>query len=144
MVMTLRRRSGVGLVLGGILTEYAGWRWSLCVSDRRRGGAYLAVLAMAIGNVAAFFFLSFHLQSVLGFPPVLAGIAFLPYTAAIVLGVRMARRLLTNAPVRLLLAPGLLATAAGLALLGLLRPDSSSASPPAPYSASSARRSLAD
>ncbi|PZF86206.1 MFS transporter [Micromonospora deserti] len=94
------------------------------VADRRRGGAYLAVLAMAAGNVAAFFFLTFHLQHVLGFPPVLAGLAFLPYTLAIVLGVRGARRLLTDAPVRLLLVPGLLATAAGLGLLGLLRPDS--------------------
>ncbi|MER7417082.1 MFS transporter [Micromonospora peucetia] len=94
------------------------------VLDRRRGGAYLAVLAMAVGNFAAFFLLTFHLQDVLGFPPVLAGLAFLPYTVAIVVGVRVARRLLADAPVRWLLVPGLLATAAGLALLGLLRPDS--------------------
>jgi hypothetical protein len=49
---------------------------------------------------------------------------FLPYTAAIVLGVRIARRFIATAPVRLLLAPGLLATAAGLALLGQLHTSS--------------------
>ncbi|MFG3706564.1 MFS transporter [Micromonospora sp. NPDC047670] len=206
--------SGVGLLLGGVLTDLAGWRWSLLVAvpiaalaaagivrtvdggtgqadapvdlvgavlataglmtlvygfsrveaagwdapstlaalaagaillvafvvaqrqvahpllplrvvlDRRRGGAYLAVLAMAVGNFAAFFFLTFHLQHVLGWSPVRAGLAFLPYTVAIVVGVRTARGLLTDAPVRQLLVPALLVTAAGLALLGLLRPDS--------------------
>jgi predicted MFS family arabinose efflux permease len=94
------------------------------VLDRRRGGAYLATFSMAVGNFAAFFFLTFYLQTVLGYPPVEAGLAFLPYTAAIVLGVRIARRFIATAPVRLLLATGLLSTAAGLALLGQLHTDS--------------------
>ncbi|MFD8379008.1 MFS transporter [Streptomyces sp. NPDC059679] len=94
------------------------------VLDRARGGAYLAVLSLAAGNFAAFFFLTFYLQNVLGYSPIEAGLAFLPFTAAIMLGVRVVGRLVMRAPVRLLLCPGLLTTAAGLALLGLLRPDS--------------------
>jgi predicted MFS family arabinose efflux permease len=79
---------------------------------------------MAVGMFAGFFFLSFYLQNVLGYPPVKAGLAFLPFTAAIMLGVRAVRGLIMRAPVRLLLCPGLLSIAAGLALLGLLRADS--------------------
>ncbi|ABW13377.1 major facilitator superfamily MFS_1 [Parafrankia sp. EAN1pec] len=93
------------------------------VRERRRAGAYLAVLCMAIGMFAGFFFLTFYLQDILGYSPIKAGLAFLPFTAAIMLGVRVIRGFLMRAPLRLLLCPGLLACAAGLALLGLLRAD---------------------
>lgn len=94
------------------------------VLDRRRGGSYLAVLSLAVGMFAALFFLTFYLQNVLGYSPVRAGLAFLPLTGGLMVGVRMVSRLLTRAPVRALLCPGLLTIAAGLALLGLLRVDS--------------------
>ncbi|WP_433431851.1 MFS transporter [Nonomuraea sp. CA-141351] len=94
------------------------------VLDRRRGGSYLAVLSLAIGMFAAQFFLTFHLQNVLGYSPVMAGLAFLPMTAGLMLGVRLVSPLMARAPVRLLLVPGLLTIAAGLALLGLVRVDS--------------------
>lgn len=122
-----------GLATGLVLLVLFVWRQSRVahallplriVRDCRRGGAYLATYSMAVGNFAAFFFLTFHLQAVLGYSPVQTGLAFLPYTAAIVLGVRVARRFITTAPVRLLLAAGLLATAAGLALLGQLHTSS--------------------
>lgn len=94
------------------------------VLDRRRGGSYLAVLGLSVGMFAALFFLTFYLQNVLGYPPVRAGIAFLPLTAGLMIGVRGVSRLLVRAPVRALLAPGLLVIAAGLALLGTVRVDS--------------------
>ncbi|WP_406312659.1 MFS transporter [Streptosporangium sp. NBC_01639] len=99
------------------------------VLDRSRGSAYLAVLCMAVGNFAAFFFLTFFMQTVLKLSPLVTGLAFLPYTAAIMLAVRLARRLLERAPVRLLLCSGLLSTALALALFGLLRLDSGYAFP---------------
>ncbi|MFJ2033289.1 MFS transporter [Streptosporangium sp. NPDC087985] len=99
------------------------------VLDRSRGGAYLAVLCMAAGNFAAFFFLTFFMQNILNFSPLLAGLAFLPYTAAIMLGIRVVKRSLEHAPVRLLLCSGLLSTALALVLLGLLRADSGYAFP---------------
>lgn len=39
------------------------------VLDRSRGSAYLAVLCMAVGNFAAFFFLTFFMQNVLELSP---------------------------------------------------------------------------
>lgn len=93
--------------------------------NRRRAGSYLAVLSLAIGMFAVLFFLTFYLQDVLHYSPVESGLAFLPLTVGLMAGVRAVSRLLTRAPVRILLASGLLAMAAGLGLLGLLRTDSS-------------------
>lgn len=92
--------------------------------DRRRGGSYLAVLSLAVGMFGALFFLTFHLQNVLGYSPVRAGLAFLPLTAGLMTGTRLVSPLLMRAPVRSLLCPGLLVLAAGLGLLGLVRADS--------------------
>jgi EmrB/QacA subfamily drug resistance transporter len=94
------------------------------VLDRRRGGSYLAVFGLAAGMFAALFFLTFYLQNVLGYSPIRAGLGFLPLTVGLMTGVRAVSRLMARAPVRSLLCPGLLTIAAGLALLGLLRPDS--------------------
>jgi EmrB/QacA subfamily drug resistance transporter len=92
--------------------------------NRRRAGSYLAVLSLAIGMFAVLFFLTFYLQDVLRYSPVKAGLAFLPMTAGLMIGVRAVSRLLTRAPVRVLLGSGLLTMAAGVGLLGLLRTDS--------------------
>ena len=92
--------------------------------DRKRGGSYLAVFSLAIGMFAALFFLTFYLQTVRHYSPIRAGLGFLPLTVGLMLGVRAVSRLLARASVRALICPGLLTIAAGLALLGLLRPDS--------------------
>jgi predicted MFS family arabinose efflux permease len=94
------------------------------VLDRRRGGSYLAVFSLATGMFAALFFLTFFLQNVLGYPPVMAGLAFLPLTGGLMLGVRLVSPFIARTPVRWLLTPGLLIIAAGIALLGLVRVDS--------------------
>ena len=95
------------------------------VADRRRGGSYLAVFSLAIGMFAALFFLTFYLQNIQHYSPVKAGLAFLPLTVGLMVGVRVVSRLLAKAAVRSLICPGLLTIAAGLALLGLLKVDSS-------------------
>ncbi|MDX2971373.1 MFS transporter [Kribbella solani] len=94
------------------------------VRDRKRGGSYLAVFSLAIGMFAALFFLTFYLQTVRHYSPIKAGLSFLPLTVGLMVGVRAVSRLLARASVRSLICPGLLTIAAGLALLGLLRPDS--------------------
>ena len=91
------------------------------VLSRRRSACYFAVLSLAVGMFAALFFLTFYLQKVLGYSPIRAGLAFLPLTAGLMLGVRAVSPLLARTPVRWLLSPGLLTIAAGLALLGLVR-----------------------
>ncbi|MGW7680418.1 MFS transporter [Kribbella sp. NPDC054772] len=95
------------------------------VADRRRGGSYLAVFSLAVGMFAALFFLTFYLQTIQHYSPVKAGLAFLPLTVGLMVGVRAVSRLLAKAAVRSLICPGLLTIAAGLALLGLLKEDSS-------------------
>ncbi|MDX3005453.1 MFS transporter [Kribbella solani] len=94
------------------------------VRDRKRGGSYLAVFSLAIGMFAALFFLTFYLQTVRHYSPIKAGLSFLPLTVGLMVGVRAVSRLLARASVRSLICPGLLTIAAGLALLGLLRPES--------------------
>ncbi|MEV4263766.1 MFS transporter [Kribbella sp. NPDC049584] len=95
------------------------------VANRKRGGSYVAVFSVAIGMFAALFFLTFYLQNIQHYSPVKAGVAFLPLTAGLMVGVRAVSTLLAKARVRSLICPGLLTIAAGLGLLGLLRADSS-------------------
>ncbi|MFI9813437.1 MFS transporter [Saccharothrix variisporea] len=54
-----------------------------------RAGAYLAVLALSTASFGALYDLTFHLQTTLGLGPALAGVAFLPYTAAILLAAHL-------------------------------------------------------
>ncbi|HWD80302.1 MAG TPA: MFS transporter [Kribbella sp.] len=95
------------------------------LKDRKRGGSYLAVFSLAIGIFAALFFLTFYLQTVRHYSPVRTGLSFLPFTVGLMVGVRAVSRLLAKTSVRALICPGLLTIAAGLALLGVLRDDSS-------------------
>jgi EmrB/QacA subfamily drug resistance transporter len=124
----------VGPLAGGVLALGA-FVWSQSrvaapllplrvVLSRRRSACYFAVLSLAVGMFAALFFLTFYLQKVLGYSPIRAGLAFLPLTAGLMLGVRAVSPLLARTPVRWLLSPGLLTIAAGLALLGLVRVES--------------------
>jgi hypothetical protein len=92
------------------------------VLDRTRGGALLSVFLVSVGLFGAFLFTTYYLQVVLGYSPLLAGVAFLPIPAATQLGSWLvARRLMPKVPPRALMAPGLLVAAAGLALLTQLQ-----------------------
>jgi sugar phosphate permease len=62
--------------------------------------------------------LTYYLQVVRGYSPVRTGVAFLPLTAAVLVSAGgIAARLLPRVPPRVLMAPGLLIAAAGLAWL---------------------------
>jgi EmrB/QacA subfamily drug resistance transporter len=95
------------------------------VLHRRRGPVYAGVLVLAIGMFAALFFLTFYLQTVRGYTPVRAGLAFLPLTAGLMAGVRAVSPLLTRPGAARLIPVGLLALAAGLLLLSSLHVHSS-------------------
>ncbi len=53
------------------------------VANRARGGAYFSILVAGMGVFATFLFLTYYLQSNLGFSPLRTGLAFLPMTAAV-------------------------------------------------------------
>ena len=92
------------------------------VLDRNRGGAYIAVLLAIAGMFGAFLFLTYYLQVVLRYPPVEAGLAFLPMSVASQLGSwGIASRLMPRVPARAIMAPGALVAAAGMLVLTQLQ-----------------------
>lgn len=94
-------------------------------SERLRSAAFCAMLAWGVAILPAFLFLSVFLQQIAGLSPLAAGLSFLPYTAAILVTVRLVRPALRFVSPRVFLATGLALLAAGLLALLRLQPDSS-------------------
>jgi predicted MFS family arabinose efflux permease len=74
------------------------------------------LLAMS-GMFAMFFFNTLYLQRVLGYGPLTAGLAFLPFTAGIMVSASLASQFAPRIGVRPVAAVGFLLTAGGLLLL---------------------------
>lgn len=88
------------------------------VTNRNRGGAYAAIGISVVGMFGAFLFLTYYLQVVLGYSPVVSGLAFLPMVAGMMLGAtQVAVRLLPKVPPRFLMAPGAFLAACAMLLL---------------------------
>ncbi len=86
--------------------------------NRNRVGACLTVAFGVAGMLATFLFLTYYLQAVLRYPPVQAGLAFLPLSAAVLASSQLlAARLQAHVPPRVLITSGLLVAAAALGLL---------------------------
>jgi len=88
-------------------------------------GANVAMLIVAAGLFAMFFFNTLYLQRVLGFSPLEAGFAFVPFTMGVIVGATVSQKLVPALGAREVPLIGL-----GLATLGLLSflrltPDSS-------------------
>ncbi|HQR80071.1 MAG TPA: MFS transporter, partial [Actinomycetota bacterium] len=94
------------------------------VRDRNRAGVYISLLMVGAGMFAMFLFLGLFLQTILGFSPVRAGFAFLPFSAGIIAGAGVASNLLPRVGPRPLMVPGLIAGAAGMLWLAQLQADS--------------------
>ena len=73
-------------------------------------------LAMS-GMFAMFFFNTLYIQRVLGYGPLKAGLAFLPFTAGVMISAGLASQFAPRLGVRPVAAAGMLLAAAGLALL---------------------------
>jgi predicted MFS family arabinose efflux permease len=85
------------------------------VLDRTRGSAYLAVALVAVGMFCVFLFFTYQMQIVMGYSPVLTGVAFLPMTGAVLVSAGgIASRLIAHVPPRALIVPGLAIVAGGL------------------------------
>ncbi len=93
------------------------------VLDRNRGGAYLTSTLVGAGLIGAFFFLSLYFQQVLGYEPVVAGLASLPTTLGVLIAAGASSALLPRiGPKPLMVAGGLLA-ASGLLTLSFVGLD---------------------
>jgi EmrB/QacA subfamily drug resistance transporter len=87
------------------------------VRDRNRAGAFLASLMTGAGLFAMFVFLSYYLQSVLGYSALTSGLAFLPFALATVVAAGASSGLIARTGPRLPMALGLGLGAVGLAWL---------------------------
>lgn len=95
------------------------------VLDGNRGGANITVALVIAGMFGAFLFLTYYLQVVQRYTPLQAGLAFLPMTVASQAGSWLiASRLMPYVQPRVLMAPGALVAAAGMALLTQLQAGS--------------------
>ncbi len=95
------------------------------LADRNRSGAYITVGLGLAGMFGAFLFLTYYLQVVLRYPPLQAGLAFLPITIASQAGSWLiARQLMPRVAPRLFMVPAALVAVAGMALLTQLHVDS--------------------
>ncbi len=115
----------IGLLVGGavLLAVFAWWQGRArhpllplhIVRDRNRAGAFLTMALAVIAMFGMFLFMTYYLQVVLGYSPVKTGLAFLPVTAAIIVGsTQISARLLHHLPPRVLMVPGAVFAAAGL------------------------------
>jgi EmrB/QacA subfamily drug resistance transporter len=95
------------------------------VTERNRGGAFLASLLTGAGLFAMFVFLSYYLQSILHFSALKAGVAFLPFAAGIVVAAGLSSAIVPRTGPRLPMALGLIIGAFGLAWLTRIGVDTS-------------------
>ena len=82
-----------GFLVAGVvgLAAFAGWQARAkdpllpprVVLDRNRGGAYLAMLFAFAGMFGIFLFVTYYLQTTLGYSPIVTGFAYLPMVATL-------------------------------------------------------------
>jgi EmrB/QacA subfamily drug resistance transporter len=88
------------------------------VLNRFRGGAYLAIGLAAIGMFAVFLFLTYYLEEIVRYSPVVTGLAFLPLIGALIASSTVSSSLLMPlVGPRILIPAGLIIAAGGLVIL---------------------------
>jgi EmrB/QacA subfamily drug resistance transporter len=118
----------VGMLAGGaaLLGLFTWWQTRAknpllplrVVTDRDRGGAYLAVFVAGVGMFGVFLFLTYYLQVTLGYSPMKTGLAFLPMTAAVMAtATTVTTRVLPRTGPKPLISTGMLLAAVAMLLL---------------------------
>ncbi|WP_020667544.1 MFS transporter [Amycolatopsis nigrescens] len=96
------------------------------LADRARIGANLAIVTSQFAVLGMFLFMTYQLQSVMGYPALEAGLAFLPFVVvSFLVSTQLTARLLTRVAPWWLIAAGLLMLGIGDLLFTRLTPDSS-------------------
>ena len=83
-------------------------------AQRNRDGAYVLSLIIGVAVFGVFFFLTQFAQNILGFSPLVAGVAFLPLSAAIIITAQIVARLIGRFGPRTFITIGPLLIAGGL------------------------------
>ena len=84
------------------------------LADRTRGVAIGSMLIMAAAMFAMFFFLGLYIQQVLGYSPVRAGFAFLPFSVGMIIAAGASQGMVTKIDPRYLSGFGGVLAAAGM------------------------------
>jgi len=84
-----------------------------------------AMVLIVSGMFATFFFITIYVQRVLGYSPIEAGLAFLPFTAGIIAGSVCAQQLIPRIGVKAQVMLGISLAAVGLLLMSRITADGS-------------------
>ncbi|MGY1841468.1 MULTISPECIES: MFS transporter [unclassified Modestobacter] len=84
------------------------------VTDRTRGGAFLAIGLVGAGMFGVFLFLTYFLSTVLGFAPLETGLAFLPMILALMVAAQVTPTVVAKVGYKVPVAAGFLIGAAGM------------------------------
>lgn len=95
------------------------------LTDRNRGGSFLALALSGAGMFGVFLFLTYYLSTVLGYDPLPTGLAFLPMIGGIMVAAQVAPNVVERIGVKVPVTAGFLIAAAGMLLLTQLGLDSS-------------------
>ncbi|MGI8716366.1 MAG: MFS transporter, partial [Lapillicoccus sp.] len=95
--------------------------------NRTRATAFLAMMIVPAAMFAMFYFLSQYVQNVMGYSPLQAGVAFLPFSFGIVISATLCSKLMSMVDPRWLAGIGTLMAGAALFGFSRLSVDSSSA-----------------
>ena len=88
------------------------------IADRNRGAAYLALFLTYGAMFAMFLFLTYYIQDVKGYSPIITGVAFLPIPVTIGVAATITQGLLLrHLTMRTIVSGGLILAAAGAVLL---------------------------
>jgi EmrB/QacA subfamily drug resistance transporter len=99
------------------------------VTDRNRGGSFLAIATAGAGIFGVFLFLTFYLQSTMGMTALETGLAFLPMNFAIIVTATLVNtKVLARTGPRPLVPTGMLFAALGMVLLTRIGVDTAYAS----------------
>lgn len=92
------------------------------VLDRIRAGSYLAIFLSGAGMFAVFLFLTYYMQLILGYSPIMTGLAFMPMVFGIVTAATLSTAvLLPRVGPRVLIVSGMVIAAIGMTLLARSR-----------------------
>ncbi|MCU1656779.1 MAG: transporter [Pseudonocardiales bacterium] len=94
-------------------------------TERNRAGAFLVSLLIGLALFGMFLFLVYYMQGTLHYSALKSGLAFLPFSAGIVVAAGLASGLLPRIGPRPLMAGGTAAAAVGMALFTQIKVDSS-------------------
>jgi EmrB/QacA subfamily drug resistance transporter len=84
------------------------------LADRTRAVSFVSMLIMGAAMFATFFFISLFVQQVLGYSSLKAGVAFLPFTAGIIVSAQTASALASRVDPRWIAGVGALLSAFGM------------------------------